>query len=274
LTLWMHAESTYRRASMPPDQDVLLLPRAEVMRAVALGHTELAADLVWVRAVVYVGGEIAHHGDLGWLGRYLETVIALDPTFRRPYKWAGVVTMYNGHVITNDMVRQSTHFLELGARAFPRDWEFPFMLGCNYLNELKTTDPEQRAAWRRIAGEYIRRAAIIGGGPTWLPVLAASIYTREGETDLAIRHLEEVYASSEDPRVREEVRRKLTQLRAATAADRIERARESLERGWRAWAPYAPLDLYVLVGEPVPDVTLHALTDNPLLDAPPAEEPP
>ena len=265
LTMWSHAEATYRRASFRPEDDLLVLPRAEVLRVGSLGHTELFADLVWVRAVVYTGTEIVHHGPLKWLDRYLETVIALDPQFRRPYQWAGVITIYNGRGITNDMVAQSSHFLELGTQHFPNDWEFPFMLVCNYLHELHSDDPRQRTEWRRQGAEYVRRAALIGGGPPWLSVLAATIYTREGENDLAIRHLEEIYASSEDPRVREQVGYKLTQLRARTDAERIDRARLQLEQGWRAWAPYVPLDLFVLVGEARPDRTLEQVVEGPAL---------
>jgi hypothetical protein len=185
--------------------------------------------------------------------------------------------MYNGRIISNEMVRQSTHFLEAGAAHFPRDWEFPFMLSCNYLNEMKTTDPAQRAAFTRLGADYVRRAAILGGGPDWLPVLAATIYTRDGEQELAIRHLEEVYASSEDPKVRERVKAKLEQLRAAGEAGRAERiahAREDLEAGSRNWAPYVPIDLFVLTGRAPADRDLRALVGAdglvPLDDAGPA----
>src|SRR5262249_25240372 len=191
----------------------------------------------------------------------------------RPYKWAGVVTMYNGRVITNDMVRASNHYLELAIERFAKDWEFPFMLGCNYLHELKTNDPNQRAAWRRMGGEYVRRAAVLGGGPSWLPLLAATIFTREGETDLAIRHLEEVYASSEDPRVREQIKFRLMAFKRQTDAERIDERRARLERDWRAWAPYAPLDLFVLLGDPPRDVDLRTLLAAPLLGPPAAALP-
>jgi hypothetical protein len=269
--LWARAELLFRRASFPPEQDLLYLPRAQVMRVASLGHMELFADLVWIRAVVYAGGEIAQRGDMKWLDHYLDTILELDPTFRRPYIWAGVITMYNGRLMTNDMVRRSNHYLELGEARFPKDWELPFMLGSNYLHELKTDDPKQKAAWRRIAGEHIRHAAIVGGGPDWLPLLAASIYSKEGENELAVRHLEEVYASSEDAKVREQVRLRLLALRKESESARVsqlERARGALEQGWRAWAPYTPLDLFVLVGETPTDRTLTHLVDDPLLSLP------
>lgn len=266
LTLWAHAETTYRRASLPPEQDLLYLPRADVLRAGSLGHTELLADLVWVRTVIYAGEEIGHHGRMRWLDRYLDTIVALDPAFKRPYKWAGVVTMYNGRVITNEMVRASNHYLELGEKLFPEDWEFPFMLGCNYWNELHTENPEQRTEWRRIGAEHIRHAALLQGAPSWLPMVAASFLTREGQNDLAIRHLEEVYASTEDPKIREQVRNKLVQLQAVSQAEHIEQARKAIDEGRLKWAPYAPADFYILVGPPHPDATLEQLVAKPLAE--------
>ena len=269
LLLWTHAQLLYRRASLPPETDLLYLPRTEVVRVAALGHTELAADLVWVRAVVYAGEQIGHHGKMKWLDRYLETIVALDEAFKRPYKWAGVITMYNGHTITNEMVRDSNHYLSLGEQRFGDDWEFPFMLGCNYLHEMKTDDPAQKTEWKRMGAEYIRKAALLRGSPPWLPILAATLYTRQGQEDVAIRHLEEVYASTEDPQVRQEVLYKLRQLKASSDARHIEETRAELDRGRKAWAPYAPTDLYILVGPPHADESLDKLVAEPLAaDAP------
>jgi hypothetical protein len=266
LTLWAHAETTYRRVSLPPEEDLLYLPRADVLRAGSLGHTELLADLVWVRTVIYAGEEIGHRGRMRWLDRYLDTIVLLDPVFKRPYKWAGVVTMYNGRVITNEMVRASNHYLELGEKLFPDDWEFPFMLGCNYWNELHTENPEQRNEWRRIGAEHIRHAALLQGAPSWLPVVAASFLTREGQNDLAIRHLEEVYASTEDPKIREQIRNKLIHLQATSQAEHIEQARKAIDEGLKQWAPYAPADFYIMVGPPHPDATLGQLLAQPLAE--------
>jgi hypothetical protein len=267
-----HSGTARLRADFPPDQDVLFLPKPGFLRVASLGHHELAADLVWVDAVVYAGTELTSHGSFSAFVRYFDTVAELDPGFKRPYKWAGVLTMYNGRRITNETVWQSNHVLEVGAQRFPRDWELQFMLGCNYLNELKTTDPEQRKKWDQIAAGYIRRAAVLGGGPAWLGVLAAQVYTRTGRSDLAMRHLEEVLATTENATVREQVRVQLEELRATTAANSIDASRQQVEAQWTAWARYAPIGLYALVGEPAQDRTLADLVDDPLLHDPDAAE--
>src|SRR5689334_18178608 len=100
-----------RRARFAAEDDVLYLPRASALRALSFGHHELAADLVFVRALVYFGGQMAQKGRYPWLDNYLDTIVALDPTWKTPYRWAGVATMYNGREITNEAVAASTHFL-------------------------------------------------------------------------------------------------------------------------------------------------------------------
>jgi hypothetical protein len=241
-----------RRARFPAGEDALYLPRPSVLRALSLGHAELAADLVFIRAVIYVGTELAQKGEARWLERYLETITQLDPRWKTPYRWAGVVTMYNGRPITNRAVLSSSHYLEMGVQRFPDDWEMPFMLGCNYLFELQTDDSARKAEWRKIGGEWIRHAALVGGAPSWVPLLAATIMRREGEDEAALRHLEQVYVSTQDEQTRRDVRNRLIGLHARLDMAREARERQTFEGQWRRTLGYAPVDLFVAVGAPAP----------------------
>ena len=78
--------------------------------------------------------------------------------------------MYNGRPITNGAVMMSNHFLERGVRQFPDDWELPFMLGCNYLFELKTEDPK---AARRVPA-HRRRVGAPRRHRRWRAVVGAA----------------------------------------------------------------------------------------------------
>ncbi|HEX4459346.1 MAG TPA: hypothetical protein VIA18_15310 [Polyangia bacterium] len=240
------------RAKFPAADDTLYLPRASVLRAVSLGHTELAADLVFIRALIYVGAELSHKGSQRWLENYLDTITQLDPSWKTPYRWAGVATMYNGRTITEADVRLSNHFLELGVRQFPDDWELSFMLACNYLFELHPTDERQKLENRKIGGEWIRHAALVGGAPSWVPLLSATIMRQEGEDEAAVRHLETVYVSTQDERTRNEVRNRLIGLHAKLDLEREARERKAFEQAWHQTLRYAPPDLFVAVGPPAP----------------------
>jgi hypothetical protein len=261
-----HAASS-RRARFPAEEDLLYLPRPAALKAVSLGHHELMADLVFTRAIVYFGTQFHGERQYRWLDNYLDTIVALDPHWRTPYRWAGVATMYDGRTITNPSVLESSHFLEMGVQQFPDDWELPFMLGCNYLFELKSDDPVQKAAWKRRGGEYVRHAALVGGAPSWVPLLAATILRQEGEEEAAVRHLEEVYLSTNDPRTREQVGNRLRSLHSHLDLDKAARDRQALEAAWRNTLPYAPPDLFLIVG-PRPPARLDApfLAHNPVLE--------
>jgi hypothetical protein len=254
--------------------DMMYLPRPSVLRAASLGHVELAADLVFIRAVIYFGTELTQKGEARWLEKYLDTITALDPRWSTPYRWAGVVTMYNGRPITNRDVLLSSHFLELGVHQFPDDWEMPFMLGCNYLFELHSDDAAQMAKWRRTGGEWIRHAALVGGAPSWVPLLAATIMRREGEDEAALHHLEQVYVTTQDEQTRQEVRNRLVGLHAKLDLAREARERQAFEADWRRTMRYASADLFVAVGPPAPprmDVAALSPLATVAADEPPSE---
>jgi hypothetical protein len=255
-----------RRARFAADEDLLFLPRSSALRALSLGHNELMADLLVIRALVYFGSELTRHGDFRWLENYLQTAVDLDPNWRAPYKWAGVATMYNGTAITNESVMLSSHFLELGTQHFPSDWELSFMLGCNYLFELHPKDPAQAAAWRSQGAEWVRHAAIVGGAPPWVPLLAATILRKEGQEEAAVRHLEEVYLTTEDERTRQEVKNRLLALKAQLDFGKEERERAAFQSLWKQNLPYAPADFFVVVGaKPSARMDLDELSRDPVL---------
>jgi hypothetical protein len=267
-TLALQTAALGRRARFAAEKDILYLPRPAALRALSLGHSELAADLVFMRALVYFGGEMATTRQYEWLDNYLSTIIALDPTWKTPYRWAGVATMYNGRPIDNAAVGASSHFLEMGIRHFPSDWELPFMLGCNYLFELKTDNPAERSAWQRQGAEWVRHAAIVGGAPSWVPLLAATILKREGQDEAAVKHLEEVYRTTEDEETRVQVRNRLLSLKAKVDVERDERDRAAFETAWRRTLPYVPPDFFVIAGpRPSPRLDLDELGRHPVLQA-------
>jgi hypothetical protein len=250
-TWQMHTAAEERRTGFPHEEDTHYLPRTAVLHHLALGHDELVADLVFLRTVNYFGAELLGSRHYEWLGPHLDTVITLDPHFRAAYHFGSHAAMYNGLPITNERVWTSSHFLEAGLAVFPRDWEFAFTLGCNYLNELKTKDPQERARWRRIGGDWIRRAALAGGGPPWLPNLAATILTEAGEVEAAIRYLEEAYLTTDEEVSREQILLLLAAKRHAQQKH-LEQARDEFVTRWKRTLPYVPGDLFVLIGEAPP----------------------
>lgn len=281
------------RASFPEGADLYYLPPARALKMASLGHREALADLIWVKAVIYFGERITARAQHTYLRRYIDTVITLNPDFKQVYLWAGAVMIYNMHRITNESVWASIHYLEKGHARFPRDWQILFALACNYLHELRTSDPVLGSKWRRIGADYLWKAANLGKGPPYLHSLAAKVWSEEGRLAVAHRRLQEIFLSTDNPEVRKSVRQRMVLLmssgmdgilslerlafEAALAGfrgggssllslmisdaaqkrrsaafhrpvERLDRHRKELERAWKADLPYAPQDLYILLG--------------------------
>jgi hypothetical protein len=163
-------------------------------------------------------------------------------------------------------VRHSIHFLELGVKQFPDDWELPFMAGCDYLFELHTDDPDERRRNDRAGAELIRHAALMRGAPSWVPLLAATLMKKEGREEAAMRHLEEVYVSTRDEKTREEVKNRLMAMHARIDFAKAERDHKAFELAWRRYIPYAPAELFVaLGGARTPRMDLAELAKDPVL---------
>src|ERR1700738_1759782 len=74
-----------RRKQFPVEEDALYLPRPSALKSISLGHHELTACLVFVRAIIYFGGQFQGKRTYRWLDNYLNTIVALDPRWRTPY---------------------------------------------------------------------------------------------------------------------------------------------------------------------------------------------
>lgn len=258
-----HSIATGYRDKVPPEDDLLFLPRPEAIRAMSLGYHEFAADIVYLRAVLYFGAQVQGQHNFGWLENFLQTTIDLDPNWKKPYRWAGVATMYNGTPITRERVLASSRFLKAGIEKFPGDWELPFMLGCNLLFEMKPQNEAEKAKFTSEGAEWIRRSALVGGSPPWAALLAATILRREGREDAALRHLEQVYYATSDERTREEVKRRLISLKAKIDFEREGRERKRFEEAWQGNFPYATRDLFVLLGpKTTPQLDWRRLTEE------------
>ena len=103
----------------------------------------------------------------------------------------------------------------------------------------------------------------------WVPLLAATILKQEGDEQAAIKHLEEVYLSTNDEKTKLEVRNRLTSLHAQIDFAQAERERAEFTRAWHATVPYAAPGFFLAVGPaPSPRMDVPFLARNELLDLP------
>jgi hypothetical protein len=181
-------------------EQFLYLPSGRHTKALTLGFSNLAADVLWIRAVSYFGGHMLTDREYPWLYRILVQVTTLDPPFTYPYLFGGMAL-----ALRAEQGDESVAMLTRGMANYPGDWRYPFYLGFNaFYNQ---HDP-QRAA------HLMRYAASLPGGPEYLPRLAASLMAESGRLDAAVRFLETMAEGTRDPAARASILGKIRDLRA------------------------------------------------------------
>jgi hypothetical protein len=252
LTASARRRATDLRATWPAEADLMYLPSSGTLRWLALGHNELAADLVAARANVYFGTRLGHKTPDNWLDRYAHTAIDLDPDFKRLYGSGAAMVLYYGGRITPETVLKANSILERGIKAFPTEWNFYFQVGFNKFFELANAagpDDPRVPGWRQEGVEALRQASTFDGVPYWLPGLTARLLTKQGAEDLAVRQLEQAYAITSNEKTREEIRFKLERLKHKQLIRVVEEGRQQFEAQLaQSYAAYADEAFSVLMG--------------------------
>jgi len=181
-------------------EQLLYLPSGRHAKALTLGFSNLAADVLWVRAVSYFGGHLLTDSDYPWLSSILFQVMNLDPPFQYPYLFGGMAL-----ALKPETGGESVTMLARGMTNYPGDWRYPFYIGFNaFYNQHDS----------RRAADLMRYAASLPGSPEYLPRLAASLLAQAGGVDAAVQFLETMAESTRDEAARANIRRKIEDLRA------------------------------------------------------------
>ena len=231
-------------------EDVYYLPPPGWLKLFSVGYHEALADLVWMKALIYFGDELYHRGEVKHLYAYTDAILSLDEHFAAVYRWVASCALYRTGEITADDARRAIDYLERGVRLFPDDGELAWDLGATYRFELVPLlqDPVARDEARRRGIEHLQTAVLRGAGPSWLVLTNATQLVKLGQTEQAIRHLEEAYQSIFDPDVRKNIESRLQYLRSSAHAEALRHAVVSFERERQQHFPYLSGTLYWLVG--------------------------
>lgn len=246
-----HGRIDARRAELPPEDDVSVLPTPAVLERMSLGYREALADLLWVRALV-LAGERLGHTDAELVERHVEAITTLAPRFHRPYLWGGITVVYGGEGrIDRELVERAIRIYRAGLRRFPESHELLYALGMLLLHQVGSTPGYTDQERHTLAAEgvdLVRKAAAHGADPL-VRRYAATIITEHATDELAIQFLESQLGQTDDEEHRRLLRRKLGNLAGREAVDRIERIRDTFVTEQRRLAPYVPDALYALIRE-------------------------
>jgi len=235
-------------------EDIYYLPPPHWLEVMSLGHRRALADLIWLRALIYFGDEFANRGAVKHVFNYGDSMLALDPDFKRVYHWVGMAGVYTPTGASPELMERAVDVLRRGAERFPNDGELAWDVGAtiNYelLPYLPKDDPN-RERLKEEANDYMMAAARLGAGPSWLVLTNATSLRKLGQTDRELRHLEEMYAMIRDPKVKAQIGIRLIQLRDEAYAEAFRSTNEEFEKRREEEFPYMPSTLYFFVADPI-----------------------
>jgi len=199
-----------------PENSVLWIRSGSVARKLSLGFTNLAADVYWMRAVIYYGakrGSGEQRPNFDQLYPLLDLVTSLDPHFRIAYRFGAIflTEAYPSGPGRPDLAMQ------LLQRGIDRDfghWSYYHDAGFIYYWWLH--DNNKAAEWFAKAGER-------PGAPEWLKPLAA-VTLAEGGNRESSRQLFRELQNSDVEYLRTSAKRRLLQLDVMDQLEELNRA--------------------------------------------------
>lgn len=131
------------------DVQVPFVPSPAVVERFSFGFKNFAADFFWLEAIQYT---VRWFGRNDALPRYLDVATSLDPRFKYPYLFTGLVIPDKRW----GYMEETRRIMERGMQALPDDWEIPFYLATAFHIHGRNTDEALR---------YITIAAAKPGAP-------------------------------------------------------------------------------------------------------------
>ena len=192
-----------RGAGATVREEWLFLPEAAQLKPMLLGFHGVAADLLWIQIVQYVGTHVETDMKFPQLSKALELTTSLDPRFLEPYRLGGLFLLYFAR-----QPQAAVSLLERGAAANPDRWELPHDLGRYYYLEVQDYDR---------ALQWWERAAKLPDRPDYLPRFVARLYARTGQMETVLDLWSELYRTAQNDSVRSLALQEIERLKAGSS---------------------------------------------------------
>ena len=236
--------------------DVLTLPSPALLVEASLGYRAALADLLYTSAVITYGIHGEERRRWEFVGQYLDSIVALDPSFCQTYRYADTFIIYQPVGSPGpEEVRHARRLLEKGLEMCSWDghlWlsagQFMVFIGTQFL-----TDEAEKASFRAAGAKMLARAAELvseNENVHWQALAAAGVFTREGNREAAIAFLERVYHITDDAKLKANVLGKLSGLRQEAAMDDAQRRSELFNAIWGRDFPFLSRTGVLVLGPP------------------------
>jgi hypothetical protein len=210
-------------------EQTLYTTSGPLVRRLSLGHTALAADVYWIRALQHYGGikrRLAAESlalsppralvadpsvDYPLLFPLLDLTTTLDPRFNVAYRF-GAIFLAEPFPSGPGRTDLAILLLEKGLRERPDKWE--------YMQDIGFVHYWYRQDYRA-AAQWFGAASQVQGAPWWLRSLAATTLAQGGDRRSSRQMWTAIAESAEVDWLRQDAERRLLQLRALDEVDAL-----------------------------------------------------
>lgn len=216
------------------------VPSGPLLRVASSGFHLLVADVLWLSTVLAFGemfqnDALNERGFGAWLGGSVLATSELDPSWRTPVQWGGLMLEVVGE---EDAAKE---LYERGVQVRPDEYRFWFALGM-----LEYFHYEQPQA----ASEALAQAAECPGAPAWFAEAAVAFGSERDSDQAAIQYLGAQLESTTDPELRANIEDRIHRLQHQTIQGQIAEVRAELERSLGPVPSIAALER--AAGRPLP----------------------
>lgn len=201
-----------------PASSVMWIRSGPLAQRLALGFDNLVADLYWMRAVIYFGGQRLDTPAKNFeqLFPLLDLVTSLDPYFNVAYRFGAIflAETYPGGAGRPD---QAVQLLQKGLEHSPARWEYVQDIG--FIHYWWLRDYSR-------ASEWFRKASEVPGAPSWLAPMAATTLAEGGNRQSSRQLWTQLRDTTETQWVRVNAEHRLQQLDAMDMIDALNRVTE------------------------------------------------
>lgn len=202
-------------------EDVVYLPvSTSVVKLFTPADLNFLADMIWMRTTYYFGKHALTDRQYPYMLHLLDMITDLSPRWEIPYLFGAVIipmesealpvgsvggsvdeyVMYKNLAHNQQALSNVVYIIDKGLTHHPDTWELWFFKGY-YLWKSKGEIDK--------ASEAFYKASICPNAPRYLANLSATIATRAGKRELAIRFLQEALKTIQDPEQQKMILRKL-----------------------------------------------------------------
>lgn len=233
--------------------DVYPLAPPEQMVVASLGYRAALADAIFAHVLVSYGLHFQEKRRFEFVGDYIDTVNALDPTFRDPYRFADTLIVLSPEPPKLAHYVKAREVLLRGIENRKYDTELWLTAGqyLAYLAPPYLPNDEMKKAWSVEGARILARACELVNRNENVPyhcIAAARLLESAGEREAAIKSLKRLLAVTDDPEIERMSAGYLARFEVERDREQQQRRRDAFRAVWMGDMPFVSKDMMLVLG--------------------------